>query len=159
MKNDTNYDEIRKKTFETVILSTWAEASLQGLQEIWGMPSIDQAWAASGYLGAINSGQTTCGLLIGCGMAIGLRIGEDCTCLPLQNKKARKKAVAAVHLLYEDFLHEFRFTQCQEMVACDFSQDGEIKRYEEEKIYEGVCFNQFNFIMDRFIELDKQGKF
>jgi len=130
---------------------------LQGLQEIWDMSSVQESWATSGYLGAINSGQTTCGLLIGCSVAIGLRAGKEKTCFPLEDEKERNKAVAAVHLMYEDFLHEFKSTQCQELTECNFSQEPDQERYVKEEVYKNRCFKYFNFIMNRFIEMEKQG--
>ncbi len=117
-----------------------------------------ESWATSGYLGAINSGQATCGLLIGCSVAIGLRAGRGKVCLPLEDTKARDMAAAEVHLFYEDFLHEFKSTQCQDIIGCDLSQPSEAERYMKEKVYEDRCFKFFEFVMNRFIGLEQKEK-
>jgi len=129
---------------------------LQGLQEIWGIDCIETAWATSGYLGAIESGQTTCGLLIGSSIAIGLKSGRNKQCLPLEDTGERDKAVQEVNQLYHSFLKEFGSTECQTLTTCDFSKPEDGNRYLEKEIYKDCCFNFFNFVMDRFIELDKK---
>jgi len=129
---------------------------LQGLQEIWGIDHTEISWATSGYLGAINSGQTTCGLLIGSSVAIGLKTGQGKQCLPLEDTDDRDIAVNKVNQLYHDFLKEFGSTECQTLTTCDFSKDQELTRYVEKEIYKERCFKFFNFVMNRFIEMDKK---
>lgn len=133
---------------------------MQGLQELWGLPLGQNSWATSGYLGAINSGDTTCGLLIGSSVAIGMRTGHGKKCLPLADEDARNKAIAEVNSLFEDFIHEFQATQCENLVSCDFSKPEEGERYLKEEIYRHKCFNFFNFIMNRFFDSEemKAGK-
>jgi hypothetical protein len=131
---------------------------LQGLQEIWDLPLGEDSWVTAGYLGAISSGDATCGLLIGSSMAIGLRSGQGKTCLPLEDQEERNKAIAAVNALYKDFIEKFGATQCQKLTQCDFSKPEEAKRYREEEIYKNRCFNLFNFVMNRFVEMEKQRK-
>lgn len=119
------------------------------------MQSKRLAWVTSGYLGAINSGETTCGLLIGSSVAIGLKVGFAKEQLPLENPKERNKAIVAVNDLYVDFLEQFKSTQCRQLTRCDFSQQAEIERYVKEEVYKEKCFKYFDFVMDRFIELEK----
>ncbi len=120
------------------------------------MSSVQDSWATSGYLGAINTGQTTCGLLIGSSVALGLRAGKGKTCFPMEDEKERNSAIAAVHLMYEDFLHEFKSTQCQELTECDFSKAADGERYMKEEVYKHKCFKYLDFIMKRFVEMEKQ---
>ena len=129
---------------------------MQGLQELWDISLPQESWATSGYLGAINSGQASCGLLIGCSIAIGLRTGRDKDCLPLEDEKARDRAAAEVHLFYEDFLHEFKSTLCRDLIGCDLSQPSDTERYMNEKVYEDRCFKFFEFVMNRFMDLDQK---
>ncbi len=129
---------------------------MQGLQELWDIPLLQESWATSGYLGAINSGQATCGLLIGCSVAIGLRAGRGKTCFPLEDEKARDQAVREVHLFYEDFIHEFKATLCRDLIECDLSQPSDAQRYMNEKVYEDKCFKFFEFVMNRFIGLEQE---
>ncbi len=131
---------------------------MQGLQEIWNLSPKHYSWATSGYLGALNSGDATCGLLIGSSVAIGLRIGQQKTCMPLEDEKERNKAVIAVHQLYEDFIDQFKTTQCNKLTECDFSKSEDADKYLNEKIYKVKCFKFFNFVMNRFIEMDKNGE-
>ena len=129
---------------------------MQGLQEIWGLPLGRDSWATAGYLGAISSGDTTCGLLVGSTVAIGLRSGEGKTCLPLSDKEERNKAIAEVNALYKDFIEQFETTQCERLTHCNFSKPGERERYLKEEIYKNRCSNFFNFVMNRFIEMEKR---
>jgi hypothetical protein len=128
---------------------------LQGLQEIWDLNRKDYSWATAGYLGAIESGQTICGLLIGSSIAIGLRSGQKKNCLPLEDKKGRAGAVKAVKKLYEDFIEKFHSTECRKLTGCDFSNADDSIRYIEEEVYKNKCFVFFNFVMNRFIEMEK----
>ena len=51
---------------------TCAEATLQGLQAIWDLPQKGYSWASVGYMGAISTKKTTCGLFIGTSVAKSL---------------------------------------------------------------------------------------
>lgn len=129
---------------------------MQGLQEIWGLQLGEDSWATAGYLGAINSGNATCGLLIGSTVAIGLRSGQGKTCLPLEDEKERDKAITSVNNLYKDFLEKFQTTQCIELTQCDFSKSEDRVRYLKEEIYKHRCFAFFDFVMNRFIEMERK---
>lgn len=158
MKQKTKYDDIISRTFKILIASTCAEATLQGLQEIWKIQNKDYSWATSGYLGAIISGQTTCGLLIGSSVAIGLKVGQTKECLPLEDSKARDRAVEEVAKLYEDFQREFGSTECRALIGCDFSKVEDQKRYYETEVYKAKCYKFFEYVMSRFVKLEKYEK-
>ena len=124
--------------------------------EIWEMDKIKYAWATSGYLGAISSGHTTCGLLIGATVAIGLRHGQGKTCIPMEDEAEREKAVKEVNALYKAFLEEYSSTNCQTLTTIDFSKPEDQARYMEEEIFKATCFQFFKFVMQRFIDEDKK---
>lgn len=128
---------------------------MQGLQEIWDIDK-KHSWATAGYLGAINSGQTTCGLLIGSSVAIGLRHGKGKECIPKEDEDSRNKAVKEVNMLYNDFIHTFNSTNCKDLTACDFSKTEDLARYMEQEVYKEKCFVFFKFVMNRFIEKEEQ---
>ncbi|MCJ7772083.1 MAG: C-GCAxxG-C-C family protein [Desulfobacterales bacterium] len=128
---------------------------MQGLQEIWDIDK-QHSWATAGYLGAINSGQTTCGLLISSSIAIGLRYGKGKNCTPMENEENRNKAVNEVNMLYNDFIHKFNCTICKDLTSCDFSKPEDLTKYMEKEVYKKKCFVFFKFVMNRFIDIEKQ---
>ncbi|MBT4088432.1 MAG: C_GCAxxG_C_C family protein, partial [Deltaproteobacteria bacterium] len=103
-------------------------------------------------------GKTTCGLLIGSSIAIGLRHGKGLSCVPLEEKSQREKAIAEVNDLYRDFIDNFKYSDCQTLIQCDFSKPGEPERFREDKLYEGTCVRFFNHLMTRFVEADKKAE-
>ena len=155
MKDQKFYDDVLSRSFKKLITSTWAEATLQGLQEIWDIDT-RHSWATAGYQGAINSGQTTCGLLIGSAAAIGLRCGKGKDCIPKEDEEYRNIAVKEVNSLYKDFISKFNSTNCKDLIMCDFSKPEDLKKYMDKEVYKETCFVFFNFVMNRFIEIDKQ---
>ena len=120
------------------------------------MDKIKYSWATSGYLGAISSGQTTCGLLIGATVAIGLRHGQGKTCIPFEDEEERGKAVKEVNDFYRDFLTKFKDTNCQTLTTIDFSKPEDQARYMEKEIFKDTCFKFFQFLMTRFMDEAKQ---
>lgn len=129
---------------------------MQGLREIWNLPRVDYTWAAAGYRGAIRSGNTTCGLLIGSSIAIGLRHGQGKEGVPMEDEETREQAIREVNELYRSFIDQFGNTLCSGLINCDLGTPEGQARYIEQKIYKDTCFNFFKFIMNRFIEKDKQ---
>ena len=116
------------------------------------------SWATGGYTGAIASGQTTCGLLIGSAIALGLACGKGKTGSPEENKIERENAIGLVNKLYSDFIGKFQgTTQCNTLLEFDFSAEGP-SRYFEEKIYEKKCDVFLDFIMNHCMDLVEQEK-
>jgi len=116
---------------------------------------MDYTWAAAGYRGAIRSGYTTCGLLIGCTIAMGLRHGQGRECIPMDEEETRDLVIREVNELYRDFIGQFGNAVCRELIQCDLGNPEEQARYMEQQIYRDTCFKYFKFIMNRLIEEDK----
>jgi hypothetical protein len=117
---------------------------------------MDYTWAAAGYRGAIRSGKATCGLLMGPTIAIGLRYGRDKENMPMDDMENREKAIQEVNALYRSFIDRFGTSICDELIHCDLGKPEGQQRYMEEKIYKDTCFKFFSFVMNDFIEKDKQ---
>ena len=120
------------------------------------MDKLKYAWAASGYLGAISSGQTTCGLLIGSTIALGVRHGQGKNCIPIEDEEERGKVVKEVNDLYRDFLTQFSSTDCQTLTTTDFSKPEDQVRYMEKEIYKDTCFKFLKFLMKRFFDEEQK---
>jgi hypothetical protein len=116
---------------------------------------MDYTWAVAGYQGAISSGQTTCGLLIGCSIAIGLRHGQAREDKPADASEIRQMAIKEVNHLYRDFLNEFGDSECRNLINCHLGKPEDQTRYLEQEIYKDTCVKFFNFVMDRFIKMDQ----
>jgi len=131
---------------------------LQGLQAMWDLPPKGYSWATAGYMGAISSGQTTCGLLIGSSIAIGLRYGQGKEGIPEEHEQERNKATHAVCELYSDFLKEFGSTDCKKLSHCDFSNPEELNRYIQNKGWKNTCDIFLKFVVNKCIELAEKEK-
>ncbi|UCH32198.1 MAG: C-GCAxxG-C-C family protein, partial [Candidatus Bathyarchaeota archaeon] len=97
MKERHVLDEILTHAYKRMHRYTCAEASLQALLTLWDLPKEGYSWATAGYMGAILSGQTACGLLIGSSIAIGLRCGQGKKGIPEEHESERGKAIMAVN--------------------------------------------------------------
>jgi hypothetical protein len=131
---------------------------LQGLQAMWDLPLKGYSWATAGYMGAISSGQTTCGLLIGSSIAIGLRCGQGREGIPEKHEQERNKAIHAVRELYSDFLKEFGSTDCKTLSHCDWSEPEELNRYIQNKGWKNTCDIFLKFVVNKCIELAEKEK-
>ena len=131
---------------------------MQGLQAMWDLPPKGYSWATAGYMGAISSGQTTCGLLIGSSIAIGLRCGQEKEGIPEEHEQERNKAIHAVCELYSDFLKEFGSTDCKTLSHCDFSNPEELNRYIQNKGWKNTCDIFLKFVVNKCIELAEKEK-
>nr|MDO8133479.1 C-GCAxxG-C-C family protein [Candidatus Njordarchaeum guaymaensis] len=156
--DDVRYNDILTRSFARMHMYTCAEASLQGLLEFWDMPRIKGSWATAGYMGAIQSGNTTCGLLIGSSVAIGLKVGHGQETIPEENDKIRKKAVQEVNKLYKAFLQEFGCTECKKMSRHDFSNPESALRYIQTKAWKTTCDKGLKFIFDYVKSRTEEGK-
>ncbi len=148
MQNQEQFEEILAKSFKRMHSSTCAEASLEGLLELWGIDPSQYAWAMAGYSGAIQSGTTTCGLIIGTSCALGFRNKRNLQGGPETNAKERKSAIKEVKRFYKAFLKEFGGTECKQLCGCDFSKPAGVARYISSKAWKTSCDQFFKFVMD-----------
>ncbi|MFX0116249.1 MAG: C-GCAxxG-C-C family protein [Candidatus Hodarchaeota archaeon] len=137
---------------------TCAEASLQALLALWELPLNDFSWATAGYSGAILSGDTTCGLLIGSSIAINLRCGQGKASIPEDHEEDRQKAIQAVGELYTDFIKKFGSTQCKTLTQVDFSKGEELVDYIIHKKWKQTCDGFLNFAFRKCATMAKEGK-
>lgn len=109
-------------------------------------------------MGAISSGQTTCGLLIGSSIAIGLLCGQGEEGIPEEHESERNKAIHAVAELYKGFLKEFGSTDCKTLSHCDFSNPEDLNRYTQNKGWKNTCDVFLKFVMNECIEMAEKVK-
>ncbi|MFX0065125.1 MAG: C-GCAxxG-C-C family (seleno)protein [Candidatus Hermodarchaeota archaeon] len=157
MKNE-RFNEILTQAYKRMHRYTCAEASLQALQTFWDLPLEGYSWATAGYLGAITSGKTTCGLLIGSSVAIGLRCGQGKEGIPEEHENEREKAIMAVNEVYHDFLKKFENTDCKSLVHYDLSKGEEVANYIANKGWKGTCDGFLQFIIEKCLQLEEDGK-
>ncbi|MBW2637114.1 MAG: C_GCAxxG_C_C family protein [Deltaproteobacteria bacterium] len=127
------------------------------MQEIWGLPKGEYSWAAAGYMGAIMSGQTVCGTLIGAATAIGLKCGEGREGTPEENGSERACAIEAVGKLYRDFIDEFGSTDCATLCHCDFTNADDAMKYIQTKGWKGSCDLFLEFVMKSCAMMNEGG--
>ena len=109
-------------------------------------------------MGAIQSGKTTCGLLIGSSCAISLRIGSETETIPEESDIERKKAIRAVRRLYRDFVKTFGSSDCQTLCGCNFSKMKDTLEYVTTKAWKSTCDVQLKFVMEKCRDLAKKGR-
>ena len=126
---------------------TCAEAALHVLSKARGWDPTLHAWVAAGYAGAIQSGKTTCGLLFGATVFLGLLHGEGSTQPPEAGNGARSQAIAAVNDLYRGFIARFGDTDCQTLTGCDWGALEDVRRYYEDEVFNSVCFRQWEYVL------------
>ncbi|UCE14226.1 MAG: C_GCAxxG_C_C family protein [Candidatus Heimdallarchaeota archaeon] len=158
MSEQKNFNDILTRAYKRMHRYTCGEASLQALLELWDLPVDTNSWATAGYLGAIGSGNTTCGLLIGSSIGIGLRCGHGIQGTPEQNEDARQKAIQAVNELYNEFLTEFGSTDCKTLNKVDFREGEEISEWMIQKGWKQTCDVFLNFTMRKCLSMGKDGK-
>ena len=159
MKEQDVFDEVLTQAYKRMHRYTCAEASLQALLTLWDFPKEGYSWATAGYQGAILSGQTTCGLLIGSSIAIGLRCGRGKKEIPEEHESERGKAILAVNELYNDFLKEFGSTECKTLnQGVDFSNEEEMLQWAIDKRYKQTCDVFLKFVFEKCIKMAEEGK-
>ncbi len=137
---------------------TCAEAALHTLLKHWGIDNPELTWAMAGYLGAVLSGDTTCGLLIGSTTAIGFKCGHGQQSSPDNNTTLRGNAIEAVGELFGSFKEEFGSTQCKTISKVDFSDGEQLGSYLMEKKWEDTCDIFLEFVLRKVDAMEKAGK-
>ena len=125
---------------------------------MWDVTLKGYSWATAGYMGAIQSGHTTCGLFVGSSIAIGLRCGQGKEGVPEEHPDDRQRAIQAVEELYKDFLKEFGSTDCKTLCRCDFSDSKMLQQWIQDKGWKSTCDVFLKFVMNKCIEMAEEGK-
>jgi hypothetical protein len=119
------------------------------LREDAGWDAIPFQWATAGYMGAINSGRTICGILFGGSIYLGFLNGMGSTDAPKLKDKKRLNAIKSVNELFNGFVNRFAETDCTALTGCDWSKKEDIKRYFKDKVYENTCYRQFEYVIEK----------
>jgi len=109
-------------------------------------------------MGAIGTGQTTCGLLIGSSVAIGLKCCNGTKGIPEENPEDRERAIAGVARLYRSFLKEYGSTDCRILSGCDYSNPADIERRRRNEDWKVTCDVFLEFVLTRCAALEREGK-
>jgi hypothetical protein len=125
---------------------------------MWKLPRKGYSWATAGYMGAIGTGQTTCGLLIGSSVAIGLRCGTGKNGIPEEHAADRERAVAGVARLYRGFLKEFGSTDCRILSGCNYADPEDVERRKRNEDWKETCDVFLKFVITRCAEMARDGK-
>ena len=109
-------------------------------------------WATAGYMGAINSGRTICGVLFGASIYLGYLNGLNATDAPKLKDERRLSAIKSVNKLFNGFTEKFWETDCTKLTGCDWSKEEDVKRYFEDQVYRDTCYKQFKYVLEKCID-------
>ncbi len=112
-----------------------------------GFDAVPCQWAAAGYLGAIESGQTICGQLFGAAVFLGYLSGENAEEGPGVKDEQRIRAIESVSGLFKGFLDKFGSSDCQTLIGCNYGKKEDRERFRAEKIYERACMPQLEYVL------------
>ncbi|MFW9963965.1 MAG: C-GCAxxG-C-C family protein [Candidatus Sifarchaeia archaeon] len=157
--SNPDFEEILTKSYKRMHRYTCAEASLQALLELWSINDPELSWATAGYLGAILSGDTTCGLLIGSCAAIGFKCGKGKDSILEEHPEQRGTAIEVVTELYEDFKEKFGSTSCKTLSKVDFSDGDQLGSYIMEKKWKSTCDIFLDYTIKKLNSMVEAGKF
>lgn len=152
MAEENNKEETIKQAYRRMHRYTCAEASLQALLEKWDIPKKEYSWATAGYLGAILAGQTTCGILIGSSIAIGIKHGLGKNGIPEEYEEERSAAIAEVNDLYKEFMKRFGSTDCKTLNQVDFNDSEAFGKWTVEKGWKKTCDVFLDFVIERHMK-------
>jgi hypothetical protein len=108
-------------------------------------------------MGAVTSGQATCGNLIGSSVAIGLYCGRNSAAPPEEYPDPRSRAIEGVKQLYTDFIKTFGATDCLALCRCDFSNPQDVVHYKENRVWKEKCDLFLNFAITKCLQLSRDG--
>lgn len=121
------------------------------MREDTGWDATPYQWATVGYMGAINSGKTICGVLFGGSIYIGFLNGKDSSDVPKLKDERRLNAIKSVNELFNGFINHFGETNCTTLTGCDWSKKEDIERYFKDEVYKETCFPQFEYVVKKCI--------
>jgi hypothetical protein len=153
-----DFEQILTQAYKRMHRYTCAEASLQALLKLWDIHNPEVSWATAGYLGAILSGETTCGLLIGSSIAIGLKYGLGKDSVPEDYPEERGNAIEIVSELYKDFKEKFGSTSCKTLSTVDFSDGDQLGEYIMEKKWKSTCDLFLDFTIRKLYAMSQNDK-
>ncbi|TFG06672.1 C_GCAxxG_C_C family protein [Candidatus Thorarchaeota archaeon] len=156
--SEDRIQEVLSEAYTRMHTYTCAESSLQALLQLWEIPDSWLTWATAGYLGAIMSGETTCGLLVGSTAAIGFKCGLGNESAPEVHPSDRGTAVEAVGELYRSFIDEFGSTTCKTLSNVDFSDGEQLADYIVNQRWKNTCDRFLEFVIRKCLEMDEKGK-
>ena len=119
------------------------------MREDTGWDATPYQWATAGYMGAIGSGRTICGILFGGAIYLGFLNGIDSTDAPKVKDKGRLKAIKSVNELFNGFSDRFAETDCKALTGCDWSKKKDRKRYFKDQVYKNTCYRQFEYVIEK----------
>jgi hypothetical protein len=155
---DNEFDEVLTQAYKRMHRYTCAEASLQALLKLCDIQNPEFSWATAGYLGAITSGETTCGLLIGSSIAIGIKCGLGKDSVPEDYPEERGTAIGLVSELYQGFREKFGSTTCKILTTVDFSDGDQLGEYIVEKKWKTTCDLFLDFTLRKLYQMRQNGK-
>jgi C_GCAxxG_C_C family probable redox protein len=156
--NDEEFNQILTQAYKRMHRYTCAEASLQALLKLWDIQNPEMSWATAGYLGAIMSGETTCGLLIGSSIAAGLKFGLGKESIPEDYPEERGNVIEIVSELYNDFKEKFGSTTCKTLSTVDFSDGDQLGEYIVEKKWKSTCDIFLDYTIRKLYTMSEAGK-
>jgi hypothetical protein len=159
MIDEAKLNTVLSQAYKRMHRYSCAEASLQALLDLWDIPKENNSWATAGYLGAILSGETTCGLLIGTSVAIGIRCGQNVSSIPENHSNSRQTAIEAVNELYGEFIEKFGHTNCKNLSQVDFRKGEEIAEYIAQKKWKSTCDVFLDFVINKCTKMVEEGRF
>ena len=83
---------------------------------------------------------------------MGHLYGEHATQAPQIDGERRSRAIESVHRLFGGFREQFGDTDCRALTGCDWSNEEEIKRYFEDKVYEKTCFKYLEYVLAQCLD-------
>ena len=117
------------------------------MREQDGLDAIPYQWATSGYMGAIQSSKTICGVLFGGTAFLGFLYGKSASDAPEVKDEARRGAIKSVRNMFNGFRDVFGDTDCKTLTSIDWSNKEDVNRYYQEKIYDGKCYEYFKYTL------------
>jgi hypothetical protein len=104
------------------------------------------------------SGETTCGLLIGSSVAIGLKCGLGKKSIPEEHPEDRGTAIEIVSELYNDFKEKFGSTSCKALCGVDFSDGDQLGAYIVEQKWKSTCDIFLDYPIRKLSKMNEDGK-
>ncbi|MBI5063437.1 MAG: C_GCAxxG_C_C family protein [Desulfatitalea sp.] len=131
-------------------------AVMQVMWQAYGMENEDFLWAGIPFLSGISGQQQApCGAVSAAAVALGLR--HRCS---LNDKRADKQAREAIRVsssrLVKEFAQQFGTITCRELLAIDFSKEGEYKRFRESGIWKEKCERYVQYVIERLYAFEDE---